>query len=86
MARPVKELKAFAKVSLAPGETTTVRRTLGMRALAWFDPSAGAWRAEAGRFEVLAGASAADIRARATFELTRDWQEPLTGSRPEGNP
>jgi beta-glucosidase len=75
--RPEKELKAFAKVALAPGETATVRRELDMRALAWFDMGAGAWRADAGRFEVLVGASAADIRARAAFELTGDWREPV---------
>jgi beta-glucosidase len=77
--RPEKELKAFAKVALAPGETTTVVRALDMRALAWFDPGSGAWRADAGRFEVLVGASAADIRARAAFQLTGDWRQPVAG-------
>ena len=53
MPRPEKELKAFVKLALAPGETATVRRALDMRALAWFDEAAAAWRADAGRFEVL---------------------------------
>jgi beta-glucosidase len=77
--RPEKELKAFAKLALAPGETRTVTRALDMRALAWFDTDSGAWRADAGRFEVLVGASAEDIRARAAFELTGDWREPVAG-------
>ena len=77
--RPEKELKDFFKIALAPGETATVRRALDMRALAWFDEAAAAWRADAGRFEVLVGASAADIRARAAFELTGDWREPVAG-------
>ena len=78
--RPDKELKAFAKVALAPGETRTVSHELDMRALAWFDPGSGAWRADAGGFEVLVGASAADIRARAAFRLTGDWREPVAGA------
>ena len=44
-----------------------------------FDTDSGAWRADAGRFEVLVGASAEDIRARAAFELTGDWREPVAG-------
>lgn len=35
--RPTQELRAFAKVHLAPGETTTVRLELDDRALAWWD-------------------------------------------------
>ena len=81
--RPEKELKAFAKVALAPGETRTVRRQLDMRALAWFDPATDAWRADAGRFEVLVGTSAEDIRARAAFQLTGDWREPVASAGDE---
>jgi beta-glucosidase len=68
--RPDKELKAFAKVALAPGERQTVTLPLTREALAYFDDRAHEWVAEAGTFEVLVGASAQDIRARATFELT----------------
>ena len=39
--RPPKELKAFAKVQLDPGESTTVELTLDARAFAYWDPSAG---------------------------------------------
>ena len=73
--RPLKELRAFAKVRLQPGETRTVRLSLGMRALAFFDAARKAWVAEAGAFEVLAGASARDIRLRAGFELDAEWVE-----------
>jgi beta-glucosidase len=75
--RPEKELKAFAKVRLQPGETQTVRLSLGMRALAFFDTERKAWVAEAGAFELLAGASSRDIRLRAAVELDRDWVEPV---------
>jgi beta-glucosidase len=75
LARPEKELKGFAKVALEPGETQTVRLSLDMRSLALYDDARAAWLAEAGEFEVLAGASSADIRARANFTLTADWVE-----------
>jgi beta-glucosidase len=74
LARPEKELKGFAKVSLLPGETKTVALKLGMRSLAFFDDAKAAWVAEAGRFEVLIGSSSLDLRARATFVLNSDWE------------
>jgi len=76
--RPPKELKAFAKVWLRPGQTSTVRLQLGMRAFAYFDDAQGAWVADAGRFEVLVGRSSTDIRAHATFTLAADWAQPVS--------
>lgn len=70
LTRPPKELKAFAKVALAPGETKTVILTLDRQALAYWDDAQQAWVAEAGEFEVLLGSSAQDIRARGSFRLT----------------
>ncbi|GCE31067.1 beta-glucosidase [Dictyobacter alpinus] len=68
--RPEKELKAFAKVQLEPGETKPVTFTLGRDALAYYDDLTHQWIAEAGDFEILVGSSAQDIHARATFTLT----------------
>ncbi len=73
LSRPPKELKAFAKVDLAPGATQTVHLTLDMRSLAYYDDARAAWVAEAGTFEVLVGASADDIRLRAPFTLDGEW-------------
>jgi beta-glucosidase len=67
--RPVKELKGFQKVSLAPGETQTLRFTLDQRSFAFYDVLKKAWVAEPGRFEILAGTSAADIRVMAVVDL-----------------
>ncbi len=67
--RPVKELKGFGKIWLEPGQTGTVSVSLDERALSFFDADKHAWVAENGRFDILVGASAADIRARASFEL-----------------
>jgi beta-glucosidase len=50
LARPEKELKGFAKVNLAPGETTRVRLSLGKEAFAYWDDGQQAWVAEAGAF------------------------------------
>ncbi|MBE7555683.1 MAG: glycoside hydrolase family 3 C-terminal domain-containing protein [Anaerolineales bacterium] len=70
LTRPPKELKGFAKVALAPGQTKTVTLTLDRQALAYWDDAQQAWVAEAGEFEVLLGRSAQDIQARARFRLT----------------
>ena len=67
--RPVKELKGFAKVSLAPGETAPVRLTLDARAFSFWDPARHAWIAEPGAYDLLIGASAADIELQATVRL-----------------
>lgn len=72
--RPEKELKAFAKVNLKPGETQTVTLTLNRESLAYYDDLKGAWVAEAGEFVVLVGASSRDIRAQAAFTLTETAQ------------
>ena len=68
--RPEKELKAFAKVYLEPGEHTTATLSIQRDALAYYDDLAREWVAEAGEFEILVGASSQDIRAAATFTLT----------------
>jgi beta-glucosidase len=77
LARPPKELKGFAKVSLAPGETQTVSLDVDVRALAAFDDARGAWVADPGTFEVLVGSSSRDVRAWATFALSDGWVEPV---------
>jgi beta-glucosidase len=62
LSRPQKELKGFAKVSLLPGETKTVSIPLDFRAFAFYHPGHQKWVAEEGAFDLLIGASAADIR------------------------
>jgi beta-glucosidase len=68
MARPVKELKAFNKVALEPGESAQVVFDLDEDALAYYDDAQVRWVAEPGVFEVLVGSSAEDIRLRGQFE------------------
>ena len=67
--RPVKELKGFEKVSLAPGETKTVSFTIAPRDLQFFDEATHQWKSEPGKFKLYIGASSADIRGVVDYEL-----------------
>lgn len=59
--RPKKELKGFAKVHLAAGESRVVRIALDARAFAFLDVTLGAGRVEAGAFEVSVGFASDDL-------------------------
>jgi beta-glucosidase len=59
--RAPKELKAFAKVTLDPGEASTVALTLDARAFAYWDPTAGDWHVAPGTYELHVGRSSADV-------------------------
>ena len=96
LVRPPKELKAFAKIELRPGETRTVTLTLDSRAFAYYHPTYKQWITEDGEFDLLLGASSADIRFTQTVKLqstqklpclldrestVRAWMEDPTGNR-----
>ena len=74
LVRPPKELKGFAKVELQPGETKTVSIDLDFRAFAYYHPEYKQWITEDGEFDILIGASSADIRCTlpVTLESTLD--------------
>jgi len=59
--RPPKELKAFAKVWLDPGESTTVELVLNARAFAYWHPVDDEWRVEPGTYDLHVGRSSDDI-------------------------
>lgn len=59
--RPAKELKAFAKLELAPGETRAVTMSLDARAFAFYCEKARHWLVESGSFTLRLGFSAADL-------------------------
>jgi beta-glucosidase len=69
--RPVKELKAFEKIRLKPGEKRQVRFLLGPEALSFYDVSKHEWVVEPGAFEMLIGRSSRDIQLRGAFELVK---------------
>lgn len=66
--RPVKELKDFRKIRLEPGQTQTVRFLIDRDKLSFFNERLQ-WVAEPGEFDLMIGASSADIRLRARFAL-----------------
>lgn len=70
--RPDRELKAFKKVHLAAGETTTCTLVLDRRSFAFFDINADDWVVEPGAFDLLVGASCTDIRQTIGIELAGD--------------
>ena len=67
--RPVKELKAFRKVFLQPGETQQVSLTLDKSALSFYDDQTGQWTAEPGEFKALIGTSSKNIISDYKFIL-----------------
>jgi beta-glucosidase len=69
VARPVRELRGFAKVALEPGETRRVRLRLGPRDLAYWHTTAGRWVVEGGRFDLAVGRSSRDLRLTASIDV-----------------
>lgn len=66
--RPAKELKAFAKVALAPGESRQVTLALDARSFAFFRTEAKHWLVESGDFTLRVGQSSADLPLTATIK------------------
>ncbi len=83
LVRPEKELKAFAKVALAAGETQTVTIPLKRHGLAFYHPGRHDWMVEAGEFAVMVGGSSANLPLQATISIDKttsallDIQTPL---------
>jgi len=69
VARPTRELKAFAKVELDPGETTAVHFVLTPRDLSYWSTVQNDWVLEGGEFELAVGASSRDLRLTTTLDI-----------------
>jgi beta-glucosidase len=68
---PKKVLRAFRRVSLEAGAKTRVSITFRVDELAHYDGKAKREVIDPGRYELLAGASSADIRLKTTFEIAQ---------------
>ena len=67
--RPKKELKAFDKVELKPGEETVVTLTLNAdEACAYYDETAKSWKANKGNYTLYIGSSSTDIRQKLKYK------------------
>ena len=68
--KPKKELRAFTKVSLEPGESKKVTLFLTRRDFAWYNTENNSWQIDNGSYEIFVGSSVADIRLKDKFTLT----------------
>ncbi|MGD0990114.1 MAG: glycoside hydrolase family 3 C-terminal domain-containing protein [Candidatus Sulfotelmatobacter sp.] len=67
--RPVRELRGFERVELAPGESKTVTFQIDRRALSFYNTETHGWIAQPGRFEVFVGSSSRALPLHGTFNL-----------------
>ena len=67
--RAEKELKAFKKVKIAPGETVNVILNIPVKDLAYYEVKTGKWVVERGKYKLLAGTSSRDIEQSGTIEV-----------------
>jgi len=69
--RPVRELKGFGRLSLEPGETGTLERTIPVSSLATYDEAVRKWEVEEIEYVVCAGPSSRpeDLTLRDTFRV-----------------
>jgi len=69
--RADKELKAFKKVMIAPGETVNISVTIPVSSLAYFDARSMKWIVEPGTYQLLAGTSSRDISQTTTLTISK---------------
>lgn len=79
MIRPVRELKAFEKVSLEAGEKKTVIIELSPRAFTHWNPTAKKWRAENGSYAIQVGLNAHDIVLEERVKVNAEPIPPTEG-------
>ena len=70
--RPVKELKAFQKVTLKPGETKTITLKTDKRALSFWDETTNDWKAEPGEFIAQVGDASDNLTCKLKFTLVEN--------------
>ena len=74
--RPRRELKAFCRVELAPGEKKRVELWLSSEDFCYYDPACG-WVADSGEFALQVGPHSRDLRLEETLELRSDRAAPF---------
>ena len=67
--RPTKELKGFARVELAPGETKHVSIALDARSFAYYDVAGKQWQVDSGAYSITVGESSADAALSGSVSL-----------------
>ena len=69
VARPVRELKAFQKIALAPGESKEIKLSLTPRDFSYYDVHSHDWVEESGAYDLFVGASSEDVRLRRIIQV-----------------
>ena len=67
--RPIRDLRGYRRLTLAPGETRTVQMPLPISSLAYWDASGHRWVVEADQVRIRVGASSADLRLDQTLRI-----------------
>jgi len=83
---PVKQLRGFKRITLAPGQTEAVEFTLGPEELSFWSISDNSFRVEAGAYTVRVGGASDNLPLSETFELTSSvlFKEATGGTTPAG--
>ena len=68
--RPAKELKAFSKIRLEPGESRDVEVRIPVANLAYYNDTLRRWVVDADEFAIHAGSSSTDLRGKASFKIS----------------
>ncbi|HEX4725298.1 MAG TPA: glycoside hydrolase family 3 C-terminal domain-containing protein [Pseudonocardiaceae bacterium] len=68
---PPKELGAFTKISLAPGQKKTVTETIDPRELSYWDSGAQAFSVQDGNYNILVGGSSANLPLEAHYSVNK---------------
>lgn len=68
-ARPLKELKAFSKVQLEPGESKQIEINLPVKDWAFFNDKTQSWQVDAGKFTLMIGTSSSVISQKVTVDV-----------------
>jgi beta-glucosidase len=67
--RPLKELKGFTRVNLAPQEEKIVKISVPVSRLAYWNPDTDRWVVEKDQIEITVGSSSTDARLRKSLKL-----------------
>lgn len=76
--RPVRELRAFKKIELAPGESQVVEFDLNKRDFAYWENKLHDWQVETGEYRLEIGSSVEDIRLTDQVKVTSTVRVPVT--------
>ena len=80
--QPIKQLRAFQRVHLEPGQSKQVRLSFAAADLAHWDVSRNRWVVESSTQDILVGASSADIRQRASLRVDGERIPPRDLAKP----